>query len=251
MTTRGTKTIYLLVFLFLCLPFLGFAARGNFFVPSRMNANFILESLKVTATSSTIAMVFIILLGLPTGYFMASGSFKGKKVMDAFFNLPQILPPAVLGLLLLLTFGRNGFLGRFFWFNAGFSVFAVVLTFIFVALPVFIKGVAMAFSDVDFQLIEASILLGATPWEIFKWVTFPLAKKNVASALILSWVRGISEFGATMMFAGNLRGVTQTMPLAIYSALESNLDSALFLSFAMVLFSGGVLLISTFILERG
>lgn len=182
-------------------------------------------------------MVIVAVIGLPAGYYLGRGKFFGKRVMDALFNLPQVLPPAVIGLLLLLTFGNNGLIGKYLPFNTSFTFFAVVLAFIVVALPLFIKGVGIAVSAVDEESLEAAIVEGATDWQAFRHITFPIIKNGLISSFLVAWSRGIAEFGATMMFAGNLQGVTQTLPLAIYSAMESNLNNALFLAFMMVAFS--------------
>lgn len=231
------KASYFGALLFLCLPFLGFAARGNFFDLNQLDLNFIASSLRVSLGASLMGMVIVAVIGLPAGYYLGRGHFFSKRIMDALFNLPQVLPPAVIGLLLLLTFGNNGLIGKYLPFNTSFTFFAVVLAFIVVALPLFIKGVGIAVSAVDEESLEAAIAEGATDWQAFRHITFPIIKNGLISSFLVAWSRGIAEFGATMMFAGNLQGVTQTLPLAIYSAMESNLNNALFLAFMMVAFS--------------
>lgn len=238
------KISYFITLLFTCLPFLGFVTRGNFLTLQNLDLPIILASLRVSFVSSLISIFIVVLMGLPAGYYMAKAQFKGKKMLDNLFSLPQFLPPAVVGLLLLLTYGNHGFLGRYltaFGIRISFSMTAVVLTFIFVALPIFIKGVSVAFAEVDPKLEQTAQLLGDSPLQVFLRISFPLARKGILVALIMAASRGISEFGATMMFAGNLSGVTQTLPLAIYTALESNLNNALFLAFIMFIMSLGML----------
>ncbi len=244
------KINYIITLLFICLPFAGFAVRGNFFELQNLDLDVIAASLSVSLKSSLIAMFIVVLVGLPAGYYMAKATFKYKEVLDLLFHLPQVLPPAVIGLLLLLTYGNNGFIGRHLaalGIRMSFSSLSVILTFIFVALPIFIKGVSVAFAEVDPKLERTAQLLGDSPLQVFRRISFPLAKKGVLVALSMAWSRGISEFGATMMFAGNLQGVTQTLPLAIYTALESNINNALFLSFVMFLLSLLILISSHFL----
>jgi len=210
----------------------------------------ILASLRVSLISSFIGTVIVLFMGLPAGYYMAKAQFKGKSLLDSLFNLPQVLPPAVVGLLLLLTYGNQGYLGRHLavlGIRTSFSMVAVVLTFIFVALPIFIKGVSVAFAEVDPKLEQTARILGDSSLRVFWRISFPLARKGILAALIMAASRGISEFGATMMFAGNLPGVTQTLPLAIYTALESNLNNALFLAFLMFVMSLMMLILVHFL----
>lgn len=238
---------------FICVPFLGFMTRGNFLKLQNLDITVILSSLWVSLLSSLIAMVVIIVVGIPAGYFLAKTQFKYKSLLNILLNLPQVLPPAVIGLLLLLTYGNNGYLGSLIarlGIQTTFSRLAVILTFIFVALPIFIKGVSVAFLEIDPKLEQAALLLGDSPMQVFWRISCPLARKGTVVALMMAWSRGISEFGATMMFAGNLPGVTQTLPLAIYTALESNLNNALFLSFLMFLVSLMVL-VGIYLLTEG
>jgi molybdate transport system permease protein len=238
------KLSYWVALLFLIIPFLSFAIRYDFLTLSHLDPALIWASLRVSLVSSLISVMTIILIGLPAGYFMAKSAFKFKTVLDALLNLPQVLPPAVIGLLLLFTYGNNGFIGRYLarlGIRTSFSSLAVILTFIFVSLPIFINGCSLAFSKIDPELEQMAALLGDEPRKVFFRITLPLAKKGILVSLLMAWSRGLAEFGATMMFAGNLPGVTQTLPLAIYSALETNVNHALFLSFIMFIISGLVL----------
>jgi len=227
---------YAMALLFLVVPFFSFTTRGNFFAVLDLELTAVIASLKISLVSSVISMLVIVLVGIPAGYYMARVNFRFKAILDALFSLPQILPPAVIGLLLLFTYGSNGFIGQHltaFGIRLSFSLLAVILTFVFVALPLFINGCMLAFSRVDVKLEQVAAVLGDSPWQVFFRVTLPLAKKGILVSLLMSWSRGLAEFGATMMFAGNLPGVTQTLPLAIFNSLETNVDQALFLAFVM------------------
>ena len=229
------------VFTLTVLPFLAFITRGRLIEFNALDWHVISSSLWVSMKCSLIAMLIVILLGLPTGYYIARHSFKYKIFFDTLFNLPMVLPPAVIGLLLLLTYGSHGFIGRYLLamgIKTSFSSFAVIF-----------KGVSVAFSEVDEQLETTARILGDSPLQVFKRITFPLAKKGLIVSLLMSWTRGLSEFGATIMFAGNLKGVTQTLPLAIYSAMESNMNNALFISFFMFILAL-LVLVSTHLLSE-
>ena len=231
------KVNYLITILFVCLPFLGFMMRGNFFEVQSLDTSFIISSIRVSLETSLVSMLIVVVVGLPAGYYMSKIDFKYKSIVDLLLNLPQVLPPAVIGLLLLLTFGNNGFIGSRLPISMSFSRLSVIITFIFVALPIFVKGVSVSFSEVDSKLEQTASILGDNDLQVFQRVSYPLAKNGIVVSLMMSWSRGISEFGATMMFAGNLTRVTQTLPLAIFTALESNLNNALLLSFIMFVIS--------------
>ena len=247
---KWLKFNYLVTLIFTCIPFFGFMSRGNFFAAQNLDINIIVSSVTVSLTSSLIAMVFVIVIGLPAGYYMAKANFKHKDLLDILFNFPQVLPPAVIGLLLLLTYGNNGFIGGRLGIRMSFSQLSVIITFIFVSLPIFVKGVSVAFSEVNPKLEQTAAILGDSPWLVFKRISYPIAKKGIVVSLMMAYSRGLSEFGATMMFAGNLQGVTQTLPLAIFTALESNLNNALLLSFIMFVISLILLIGIHFLMRR-
>jgi len=243
--TPFLKASYFIALSFLLLPFFSFVMRPNFLSVQHLDLTLIWESLRVSLVSSLISMGFVMVVGLPASYFMATSTFPFKRALDAFFNLPQILPPAVIGLLLLFTYGSHGFIGRHLanlGIRTSFSILAVILTFIFVSLPIFINSCSLAFRKVDPGLKEVAAGLGDGPMKVFVRITWPLAKKGVLISFLMAWSRGLAEFGATMMFAGNLPGVTQTLPLAIFNALERDVNHALFLSFFMFIFSGFILI---------
>jgi molybdate transport system permease protein len=181
--------------------------------------------------SSCVSFVFAV----PTAYLLATRNFRGKSIFDAVFDVPMILPPAVAGLALLLAFAPRGLLGpelRQLGVILPGSTLAVVLSQFFVASPFVLRSSKAAFENVDRKLVDSARLLNPSSFGVFLTVTLPLAANGVLAGLVMTWARAMGEFGATLMFAGNLPGVTQTMPLAIYmlmaeDPLASNVLSAI------------------------
>jgi molybdate transport system permease protein len=194
-------------------------------------------SLETTSATLLLALTF----GTPTAYLLARGSFPGKRLLDSVVDLPIVVPPAVAGVALLLAFGRYGLLGptlNALGIHLSFSTAAVVLAQLFVACPFYVRSARAGFVAVDRALEDASATLGYGGWGTFRRVTVPLALPSLVGGAVLTWARALGEFGATIMFAGNLMGVTQTMPLAVYLSLESgDLDGAVALSVLLVLVS--------------
>jgi molybdate transport system permease protein len=168
---------------------------------------------------------------------LARWKFSGKAVIEMMVDLPVVLPPSVAGLALLIAFGRQGLLGSalsMFGISLPFTTAAVVMAQTFVSAPLFIRAARIGFAEIDMQLEEAAHVEGANQWQLFSEVMFPLAGRSLVSGAILSWTRALGEFGATLLFAGNLEGVTQTMPLAIYLGFERSLGVAVALSVVLV-----------------
>ena len=191
------------------------------------------EALRVSLISSAASTGIAMLLGTPLAYVLARTQFKGKQWVELLVDLPIVLPPSVAGLGLLLAFGRQGWLGGSFellGFSLPFSTAAVVMAQLFVASPLFVRAARIGFTSVDDQLQEAAITEGASQWQLFWGVMIPLSTQALLTGTLLCWARALGEFGATILFAGNLVGVTQTMPLAIYIGLESNREVAIALS---------------------
>jgi molybdate transport system permease protein len=167
-------------------------------------------------------------------------------VIETVLDLPIVLPPAVAGLALLMTFGRRGVFGPALTqlgINLPFTTIAVVMAQVFVAAPFFIRSAQTGFASIPREIEEGASDLGADAWHVFRHVTFPLAGPALLSGIILSGARALGEFGATILFAGNFAGRTQTMPLAIYQAMESDLGAALAVAAVLVFMSFGFLLI--------
>lgn len=200
--------------------------------------------LSVETTCCTLALA--IGLGTPAAYVLARWQFPGKPLLDSLVDLPIVVPPAVAGVALLLAFGRAGLLAPVMaglGLHLSFSTPAVVVAQLFVACPFYVRSARAGFVAVDRVLEDASATLGYSGWGTFRRVTVPLALPALLGGALLTWARALGEFGATIMFAGNLMGVTQTMPLAVYLNLESgDLDGAVSLSVLLVVISLAIVL---------
>ena len=197
----------------------------------------LLLSLETTAC----ALLITVLFGTPLALVVARRDFPGKRWVDAIVDLPIVVPPAVAGLALLLVFGREGWLGRplhALGITLSFTTAAVVMAQVFVASPFYVRSARSGFLAVDRRFEDASATLGMGPLRTFLRVTVPLSLPALVGGAMLCWARALGEFGATIMFAGNLMGVSQTLPLAVYLGLESgNLDVAIALSVTLILIS--------------
>jgi molybdate transport system permease protein len=203
------------------------------------------DALVVSAKTSAIAHVSVLLVGTPAAWALARYRFRGRTLVISLIELPLVLPPAVAGIALLVTFGRLGLLGGaldFFGVHLGFTQAAVILAVAFVESPFYVRGAIASFEAIDETLVEAARTLGASPFRVFRRVALPLAAGGLAAASALALARGLGEFGATLLFAGSLQGVTQTLPLAIYAQFEADLDVALAIGALFVLFGALVLL---------
>ena len=203
------------------------------------------DALLVTLETTVVAQVLILAFGTPTAYLLANRRFPGHSLAITLIELPLVLPPAVAGIGLLATFGRLGLLGSSFsalGIEIAFTKVAVVLAVMFVAGPFYIRTAVAAFADVDPTLTDAARTLGAGPARTFGRVALPLALGGLGAGAALSFARGIGEFGATIMFAGSLQGVTQTLSLAVYEQFDVNFDTALAIGAELVVASAAVLL---------
>lgn len=208
-------------------------------------------SLSLT-TASTAALISLI-FGTPLAYLMARRTFRLKRVLDTLIDLPTVLPPAVAGVALLLAFGRRGIVGSLLedWgLHIAFTQTAVVIAQTFIAAPLYIKSAIVGFTAVEREFEQSAMLDGAGRWAVFRLVTVPLAWPALLSGAVLTWARALGEFGATIIFAGNYPGRTQTMPLAIYIGFELDLDVALTLSVILIASSCLVLIVAKGLLQR-
>jgi molybdate transport system permease protein len=191
------------------------------------------DALRVSLVTSTLSTLLAVITGTPLAYALARWPFRGRAWMELLIDLPVVLPPAVAGLALLMAFGRRGLLGpalEIVGVSIPFTTAAVVLAQAFVSAPLYVRSARIGFAGIDVQLEEAAYTEGANQWQLFRFVMLPLAGRALLSGAILAWTRALGEFGATILFAGNLEGRTQTMPLAIYLGFESDLSLALALS---------------------
>jgi molybdate transport system permease protein len=212
-----------------------------------------LRALGVTLRTTTAAAVLCVAAGLPAALLLARRSFRGKTFLVAALDLPVTIPPVVAGVALLLAFGRRGLIGRSFeWAGVriGFTGAAVVMAQVFIAAPFFVKAARAGFEAVDPRLEDAARTLGAGPVRVFWTVTVPLAAPSLLAGAVMAWARALSEFGATMMFAGNFPGRTQTLSLAVMTAMESDLDTAVAVSALTLLLGSFALTAARFLAAR-
>ncbi|HXD09770.1 MAG TPA: ABC transporter permease [Anaerolineales bacterium] len=205
------------------------------------------KALCLSLITSTITTIVTILFGTPFAFMLARWKFRSKAWVELFIDLPIVLPPSVAGLVLLIAFGRRGLFGSILssWgISLPFTTAAVVLAQTFVSAPLYVRSARVGFAHVEKQLEEAAHVEGANQWQLFYEVMFPLAGRALLSGAILTWTRALGEFGATILFAGNLEGVTQTMPMAIYLGFERNLGIALALSVVLVIVSVFLLMLT-------
>jgi molybdate transport system permease protein len=203
------------------------------------------DALVVSFKTTLIAQVLVLAFGTPAAYLLASRRFPGRSLCVTLVELPLVLPPAVAGIGLLAAFGRVGLLGstlRWAGITLPFTQSAVTLAVAFVASPLYVRQAIAAFEAVDPNLVAASRTLGAGPARTFFRVVLPLARGGLAAGEALAFARGLGEFGATIMFAGSLEKVTQTLPLAIYAEFEVNFDVTLAISALLVLISAAILI---------
>ncbi|WP_329111325.1 ABC transporter permease [Micromonospora sp. NBC_01699] len=232
--------------LFLVLPLVGLLVRTPWStLPQRLAEPGVLTALRLSLQTATLATLLCLALGVPLAWLLARIEFPGRRVVRALVTVPLVLPPVVGGVALLLVFGRRGLLGGWldstFGITLPFTTTGVVLAEAFVAMPFLIIAVEGALRGADTRYEEAAATLGAGRWTTFTHVTLPLVAPGIAAGAVLCWARALGEFGATITFAGNFPGRTQTMPLAVYLALETDLESAIVLSLILLTVSVAIL----------
>ena len=251
MTARPAFTALLVLALavaiaFLLLPIVAiFSQVGLRGLVDGLRSDVARDAFRVTLKTNVFSMALILGVGTPAAYFLATRRFPGHALVVTILELPLVLPPAVAGIGLLAAFGRMGLLGgelETLGISVGFTQAAVVMAITFVASPFYVRQAIAAFEAVDATMLDASRTLGAGPARTFWRVALPLAGRGLGAGAVLAFARGLGEFGATIMFAGSLQGVTQTVSLAIYQEFDVNLDTALAISAVLVVASGGLLL---------
>jgi molybdate transport system permease protein len=228
------------------------AAADPSFWPS-MAKPVVLEALWVTLVTTAATLLVSIATGTPLAYLLARRQFPGKWLIETITDLPLVLPPVTAGVALLMAFGRRGMLGpqlEVLGIELPFTTTAVIMAQVFVAGPFYIRGAKLGFAAIEPEIEEAAAIDGASPLTGFWHVTLPLALPGMTSGIILCLARAVSEFGATLMFAGNFAGRTQTMSLAIMAAVESDLSAALALAVLLVAIAAAVLVVSRMIANR-
>jgi molybdate transport system permease protein len=231
---------------FLLLPIVAiFAHTSPGKLVSQLSNPVVTDALAVSLRTIAIAQALVVLFGTPTAYLLATRRFPGRSLLVTLVELPLVLPPAVAGLGLLAAFGRTGLLGSSFealGISIPFTQTAVVLAVAFVASPLYVRQGIAAFEAVDPNMVAASRTLGAGSTRTFFRVVMPLARGGLAAGFALALARGLGEFGATIVFAGSLQGVTQTLPLAIYAEFDRNFDATLAMGALLVVISAALLL---------
>ncbi|MBL8096784.1 MAG: ABC transporter permease subunit [Anaerolineales bacterium] len=234
--------------LFLVLPLVALVWRADGESLARgLTDAAVWSAVGVSLSTSLIAIGLCLLFGLPLAYGLAHGRVPGRRALDLLLDLANVMPPAVAGLALLFAFGRRGLLGPALGelgITLPFTPAAVVLAQWFVAGPLFVRTAALGFRSLNPDLFEQAEIDGADRWRIFSAIALPLTAPAILGGLALAWARALGEFGATILFAGNLTGVTQTMPLAIYLGLEQDLSLAITLALILLTLAGFALLIA-------
>jgi len=205
----------------------------------------VIEALQLSILTTTISTLLAVLFGLPVAYVLARMHFPGRKLLETLVTMPTVLPPVVAGVALLLTFGRFGLIGRYLsplGITLPFTTVAVVMAQIFVSSPFFVNSARAGLEQLDTRYELAAYTLRASPFYAFRRVVIPLVRPALLSGAGLAWARALGELGATITFAGNFPGTTQTMPIAVYIAAETDLDTAVAISVVLLAVSFGVLL---------
>ncbi|MCC6453597.1 MAG: molybdate ABC transporter permease subunit [Caldilineaceae bacterium] len=204
------------------------------------------QAIGLSMATTSLTLLITLIVGTPVGYLLGRGEFGGRQLLDTLIDLPMVLPPAVAGIALLLAFGRRGLFGQYLnevGITIAFTQTAVVMAQLFVAAPFYVKAAAAGFSAIDRELEQAAALDGASGWQVFRLITLPMARTALLGGAVMTWARALGEFGATIIFAGNFPGRTQTMPLAIYLGFELDLNIALTLAVILLAASFLVLLV--------
>ena len=235
-----------LALLFLVLPLTALIVRAPWStMPQRLAQEEVLTALRLSLVCASLATVICVVLGIPLAWLLARVEFRGRKLVRALVTVPLVLPPVVGGVALLMALGRRGLVGQYLWnwfgYQIPFTTTAVVLAEAFVAMPFLVISVEGALRSADNRYEEAAATLGAGRWTTFRRVTLPLVAPGVAAGAVLCWARALGEFGATITFAGSSPGVTQTMPIAVYRALETDLSAAIVLSLILLAVSVAIL----------
>ena len=233
---------------FLLLPLVGLLVRAPWrHLPQLLAGSGALQALRLSLTTASMATAVSLVFGVPLAWVLARAQFRGRSLLRALVTLPLVLPPVVGGVALLFALGRRGFVGQYLdqWFGLTlpFTTAGVVLAETFVAMPFLIVTVEGALRTADRGLEEAAETLGAHPFTTFRRITLPLIAPSLVAGSALCWARAMGEFGATITFAGSFPGVTQTMPLAVYAALERDPDAAIALSLVLLAVSVAVLVL--------
>lgn len=251
---QSWKLLALPLLLFIAFPLAALFLRtslSDFF--TTLNQTQVIQAINLSLITSLATTAVTLIAGTPVAYLLAQRRFRFYRVVDTLIDLPTVLPPSVAGVALLMAFGRKGLFGpalTTIGINIPFTVVAVIMAQTFIAAPFYIKAAAIGFASIDPELKQAAALDGANRWQIFRHVILPLSWMALLSGSVMTWARALGEFGATIIFAGNFPGRTQTMPLAIYIGFEIDLNVALTLAIILICFSFLTLVFVKGILHR-
>lgn len=240
--------------LFLTLPLLALIIRA---LDSRAwegaPGSAIPDAIYLSLISTLVTIALTIAFGTPLAYLLARHNFPLKRIVNVIIELPIVLPPAVAGLALLVTFGRRGLLGPALddlGISIPFTMAAVIMAQTFVAAPFYIRSAVVGFQGVPKEIEDAAKVDGADEVRLFTHITLPMTSRSLGAGLILSWARALGEFGATILFAGSLQGRTQTMPLLIYNVIERDINAAIWTGLILIALALVALLISQWFTQR-
>jgi len=242
------------VTLYLALPIISlfFQISPEMFIQAVQNP-VVIKALWLSLYTTIISLAITVLFGTPFAYFHARHSYPGKILVDTFVDLPLVLPPAVAGVALLVLYGRFGFLGRYldmYGITIAFTTIAVIMAQIFVASPFYLRQAKSLFEQMDPAYEQTARTLGASQFRILATIAVPMTAGGLVSGAVMTFGRALGEFGATIMFAGNLPGVTQTMPLLVYVGIESNLYIGLTTSILLVAISFIIMIVVRIVQKR-
>lgn len=244
----GATIVIAVVMAFLLLPIVAlFTYQPVHDLIDNFGAKVATDAILVSLKTNAIAFAIMIALGTPFAYLIGRRRFRGRSLVITLVEVPLVMPPAVAGLGLLVAFGRFGLLGHtltVLGIDLAFTQAAVVLAILFVASPFYLRGAIAAFEGVDSTLLDVAGTLGAGPLRRMLRVAVPLATAGLGAAAALAFARGVGEFGATILFAGSFQGTTQTLPLAVYSLFDANLDQAIAIGVLLIIVSAAILLAS-------
>jgi molybdate transport system permease protein len=249
----GATVVIVVVMTFLMLPIVAlFTYQPVGELVNGFGTKVATDAIIVSIKTNLIAFGLMIGFGTPFAYILGRHQFRGRSVVITLVELPLVMPPAVAGLALLVAFGRLGLLGHtlsVLGIDLAFTQAAVVIAILFVASPFYLRGAIAAFEGVDQTLLDVAGTLGAGPVRRMLRIALPLAGGGLGAAAAVAFARGIGEFGATILFAGSFQGTTQTLPLAVYSLFDANLDQAVAIGVLLIIVSAAILLTSKLVVR--
>lgn len=228
---------------YLAGPLVVLLAKSGIELPTALSHPLVWPALRLSLSTTTTSLGIVLLFGTPLAWALSQSSSRIAQLVESALQLPVVVPPAVAGVALLLTFGRRGVLGEVAEWSPTFTSVAVVMAEIFVAAPFYLQAATAAFRRIDRELIDVARSLGASPLAVLWRIAIPVARPGLIAGAAMCWSRALGEFGATLMFAGNLEGRTQTLPLAIYTALETELPVAQAISVVLIVAAFALLLL--------